>query len=452
MADHDSTALGWLDAHYAGVERRFNVVPDPTWGPLVTPTGNSTQRVHRWFHIKEAFSHALLGRLISDLDLSGKALNIADPFSGSGTTLTSAGELVREGNLHRVSVRSFEVNPFLHLLSRMKAESFVSPLPETLASARRVVALLASDRSLDLEPPDLSTFQNPDYFTRQNMDALLRISAGISEIRTSVDEGTYRTLQLCLAAAIEPSSSLRRDGRALRYVPEKKTARPADVFISKAEEIHIDWQNVPNVSISLEYGDVRQSNFGLIENEDLVVFSPPYPNNIDYTEVYKMEAWGLGLIESPSDFSALRHRTIRSHPSVKFAPDYDYVKSECVREMDQIISPIVEAIPDSRYAVQLRRTIIGYIDDMWKIISKSASALRPGGYLVYIVGNSAHGGRAQSGDHFVFAADLVLAEVCELAGLEVEEILVARRPSRRRSESHYLRESVVIARKPPAAL
>jgi DNA modification methylase len=34
---------------------------------------------------------------------------------------------------------------------------------------------------------------------------------------------------------------------------------------------------------------------------DLILTSPPYPNNIDYSEVYKLELWLLGFIDKQAN-------------------------------------------------------------------------------------------------------------------------------------------------------
>src|SRR5262249_52392367 len=42
-------------------------------------------------------------------------------------------------------------------------------------------------------------------------------------------------------------------------------------------------------------GDARQ-RISEITNVDLAVFSPPYPNSFDYTDVYNVELWMLGYL------------------------------------------------------------------------------------------------------------------------------------------------------------
>ena len=88
---------------------------------------------------------------------------------------------------------------------------------------------------------------------------------------------------------------------------------------------------------------------------------------------------------------------------------------------------------------------IGYLRDMQTTLQSCFNALRPGGHLVYVVGNSAHG---LGGDSLIIAADVLIARLARNAGFGVQRIVVARRPTRRRVDSEFLRESIIFARRP----
>ncbi len=65
--------------------------------------------------------------------------------------------------------------------------------------------------------------------------------------------------------------------------------------------------------------------------------------------------------------------------------------------------------------------------------------------MVYVVGNSLHGQPGASSDRaFVIAADILMAAIAELVGMQVRQVIVTRRPHRRRANSEFLRESVVV--------
>jgi hypothetical protein len=51
---------------------------------------------------------------------------------------------------------------------------------------------------------------------------------------------------------------------------------------------------------------------------DLSLFSPPYLNLIDYTELYKIELWLMGHIADQAEFRKVRLGTLRSQPLGSF--------------------------------------------------------------------------------------------------------------------------------------
>ncbi|MEW3673849.1 hypothetical protein QOZ77_32065, partial [Pseudomonas aeruginosa] len=55
---------------------------------------------------------------------------------------------------------------------------------------------------------------------------------------------------------------------------------------------------------------------------DLAVFSPPYPNSFDYTDVYNVELWVLGYLNDSADNRSLRQSTLASHVQIQrnYAP------------------------------------------------------------------------------------------------------------------------------------
>jgi hypothetical protein len=184
---------------------------------------------------------------------------------------------------------------------------------------------------------------------------------------------------------------------------------------------------------------------GRFEPFDLVVYSPPYPNNIDYTEVYKLENWLLGFIGDQSSFVEQRMKTVYSHPSV-LRPDPLPSRQLTAAENDaalRVIEPVLTFVPKDRYSEGRRRMLRGYARDMLLTLKSARPRLAANGRLVYVVGNSVHGAPPSQ---FVVAADLIIAELAVAAGLTVDRIEVARRLRRRHSASRFLRESIVSLR------
>ena len=336
-----------------------------------------------------------------------------------------------------------ECNPFLHLVGETKLRALQAPSRTFLRLARKVAAVAYRGKVRALPVPDLSTFHNDAYFDKNDLELLLQLRAAIDlEASAGAEQLDVTLARLCLAATVEPVSSLRRDGRALRHVPAKVRARPIDHFLARAEQVETD---MPILSVPIqgriELGDGRSMcSVPARSTFDLVIFSPPYPNNIDYTEVYKLEAWLLGLFEDASAFRSQRLKTVYSHPSIRRRSE-----DAELNHVGDVVGPVLDAVPDDGYALQRRAMIKGYARDMAQTLESAWYRLRPGGKLVYVVGNSLHG---NEGHGFIVAADLIMAEMARRQGFIIERIDVARRLRRRRSESPFLRESIIFAERP----
>jgi len=429
-----------LSEHYSELEERFSVVEAPEMAMLVVPNGNAGRAFHRWFHLKEGYSCDLLDHVLVETGLAKRErLTILDPFVGGGTTLISAGEWALADEGRSVQAVGIERNPFLGFLSRTKAEAFVAG--EFEVAARPQV------KGGRVSVPALSTFRHDDYFDAVQRDELIRLRQAIAR---EPDGAARRMRMMALATSVEPVSRLRRDGRTLRRWPDKPQALAREELDDRLARIHADLAGrkpvgLERVDLAVLEGDARDADCVLEEGftADLVVCSPPYPNNIDYTEVYKLEAWFLGAYADRDAFREQRKRTLRSHPSVLFDERPTRFDDEQQLALDTLVAPVVAAVPPGRYSKSRERVVEGYTHDMADTLHACRARTVPGGHMAVVVGNSLHG----SGDEsLLVAADLLIAGAAQIVGWSVDRIAVARRPARRGAREPRLRESLVLLR------
>jgi len=432
-----------LSAHYEAIQARYSIHENEAFATLVVPNGNCTSPYHRWFHLKEGFSSQLLLRIIEEASLSSaRALTLLDPFAGSGTTIAS-GLLWGSSKGRLVTACGFERNPFLHFVAQTKVNALTDGAPSFDKFVVRLLEIIKNKTVPPSPTPALSTFFNTLYFEPDVLRTLLEIHSAIVQAKGTAIERDLALL--CLAGTVEPASRLRRDGRALRYESSKMRVNPMEEFTRRCRVIIDDLAKCHGSGKGhVYYGDGRsvQSELPDSFSADLVLFSPPYPNNIDYTEVYKLEAWLLGFISDKSQFRNLRLQTLRSHPSCMFPEVYEASSNGLKAQFDEVIAPLLDSVPDNKDFLCRKRLIRGYFDDMLRTLQNLRSFVNSKGKVVYVVGNSLHGSK----DHtFLIAADLLIARLAEIVGYEIEQIVVARRP-KRRSSVPLLRESIVFLR------
>ena len=442
-----STPNRRVEEHYADLERRWPVHDGQNdYGRLVVPTGNAEQAVHRWFHLKEAFSHGLLFRIFKDLEMSFVGTpRILDCYAGSGTVLASAADLASaEGK--SIYVRGIERNPFLHLVSYIKSTAAQANSAELTTRLRKALPQIkARYRSalMDVHSiPVQATWQNDQYFPGNRRHELLSLRRALDDF---ADEEVADLLLFAAATSVEACTRLRKDGRALRFEPYRVVKEPWSGFERRVTMIADDLSNraSSDADLAVAHGDGRfpQDCFpDEVEPFDLIIFSPPYPNNIDYTEVYKLEGWFLGAYGCDDDFRSQRLATVRSHSSILYDDTYRFNQLPCRQHVEGLVDPILRAVPPDRYLRARTRMIKGYADDMLSTLTSCRKLIRDSGSLVFVVGNSVHG----TIEPFAIAADLLMARLGELCGWHVQEIRPARYPRRRRIESAFVRESVVV--------
>ena len=134
-------------------------------------------------------------------------------------------------------------------------------------------------------------------------------------------------------------------------------------------------------------GDCREL-ISKIEMVDLAVFSPPYPNSFDYTDVYNLELWALGYLRNSMENTELRKATLRSHVQIhRDMGGRRYSSSALTRTLHEL-----EKVRLSLWNRHIPDMVCAYVSDMGDMMAALSSRLRPGGRVYMVVGDSRYGG------------------------------------------------------------
>src|SRR6266487_2914356 len=110
---------------------------------------------------------------------------------------------------------------------------------------------------------------------------------------------------------------IRRAINTLRKTLRKLLAHRWELMARDVEEVKTSHRNATSVEVFCGDGRVPATAGVAEATIDLIITSPPYPNNIDYNEVYKLELWLLGFATTADGFLDLRRQTFRSHPTCR---------------------------------------------------------------------------------------------------------------------------------------
>ena len=429
---------------YENREKALPFALVPSLEAVAVPAVNDNLPVHRWFRLKEAFSANLLREIIESIPELGKRkqLHLLDPFSGVGTGLLASQEMSAMG--FKITGTGLEINPFLAFAGRTKTR-WPEIDPKRLLELGEEV--LSDSTRFPSKIPRLSSLTSGRCLSRHMSR---RIVALRNVIQSHGHNATCHALLLGLAASIEPVSRIRKDGRALRIVQKCRTIllpTLVDQWHRMARDVEFLQDTLPGAPVPLVVqGDGRiPSKYGVEANSiDLILTSPPYPNNIDYSEVYKLELWLMGFVSTATEFLRLRHSTFRSHPTIEVPyPSQDFMDELRKGSLKSLLNSLLRRARKSQKKWR-QRLLIGYFSDMWEALREHYRCLRRNGYEVLVIGNSLHGG---ADDPYLIPTDIIVGTMAERLGFSVERILVTRSMKRRLSGNHFLRESIVVLKK-----
>ncbi len=384
-------------------------------GRFMTFESSKVKPIHAWFWYKEGYAPELVEFCVSSFESRSKSKvsTVLDPFCGVGTTLLAA----KTKKIQSIGVDASSLAVFI---SKTKTDDYSD---EDLSQAREFIARKFEPKESTAKDWEFELFPARAAFPKRNFNEILALREAIEQ-----EEGRAANLLMLALLSILPQSSIvLKDGGVLK-IDKRKQAMPAkEIFRRKVKQIIADLESksppAPTGYVpQLFLGDARALDIAS-ESVDMVITSPPYLNNIDYSKIYGLE---LSLLaRSKQEAELMRLRAIRS-----------FIGKDVNMTIQSGTMPIeVGEIGD-------RIPIIGtYFKDMEGSIKEMHRTLRPGGAAYVNVSNS-----VIHETHVL--VDEVFGEMAERIGFSDVEILVgAERIADVRPAKVKTRESMVVMRK-----
>ena len=406
---------------------------------------NREEPFHRWYPFVEGFSSKFVALIIEELDYTPSFC--LDPFAGSGTTPLACQQL-------GIKCCSFEVNPFLFDLMKVKLRNGYDG-----QKMENIIGRIDQDLRMYKKGWEYPKIETQTLFEREDLRKWIfdrEVAWGIFDILNEIDslsnkcEGKYKPLlKVALASNLVGISNVFRNGKCLSYkrnwqnngisrqdVHRKFIGFCKDIILRDVLHIVPNDNGIDNSAFCKE-GDARKLIKELEDRSiDLVITSPPYLNSRDYTDIYRLELWILGYLNTYKDERELRKSTLRSHVQIAWH------KGETLRikKLEKVLKEI-EKHREEFWNNSIPEMIKGYFVDM-NIIFKSLYKKMKINSKVYInVGNSSY-------FNSIIETDAIIAEVAEMNQFQVDEIRVARYlKSSGQQDSKRIRESVIVLTK-----
>lgn len=413
---------------------------------------NTDAPIHRWFRYQAGFSYELVAGFLDVLGIAeGDA--VLDPFAGVGTTVVEAKK--RGATAHGV-----EVHPFVSWVAERKTDWDVD------------VGALREERSELLERVDVALDERDyrEYLTADEEPEFLykvfddRKLGELSVVEEVIDENEADNAGLWRMALVASLRDVCRANTVFPYVQpsatKDETPEPRAVYAAKTEMVVEDLARVLRETekvgdSTIHAVDARTMDPIAEGSIDAAITSPPYLNNVDYADVTRLEMYFLGYASTWGELT----ETVRTHLVNSSTVGLQGVPPD-VTPRDELPGPIREEIATIQSELRAIRDgkdysgkrydvmVPAYFNDMYDVLSSVHEKLKPGAYLVMVLGDS-----APYGVHV--PTDLFLGRIGAHVGFDFEEVYEIRErgdtwKSIRGSRRHDvdLRESIVLLRKP----
>jgi len=350
--------------------------------------------IHRWFRYSAGFSAEWVDTVVRAYQGERHANPVVlDPFSGSGTAVIAAAAA-------GASAFGFESHPFVVRIAHAKS---LWPQVDAEDLRQTAIKIISEARASAVPVPENTPALLLKCYEKQTLSILFAMrDAFIAEPPAS--QATRELLWLSITSILRPCSHV---GTAQwQYVLPNKTKscvmEPCHALEVKVSEIISDVMAARRSSHDIAPGhiinhDARHPFVDLQEQVDLVITSPPYPNNYDYADATRLEMMFWGEIASWSDLQGNVRRHIVCSCSQHSAADR--LNIDQLLAMDEV-APIANDLTKVCRALEVVRLTKGgkktyhtmvaaYFVDLARILGRLRQLCKKGSRLCFVVGDSA---------------------------------------------------------------
>jgi len=365
--------------------------------------------VHRWFRYSAGFSAEWVKETIKKYAKNDSM--ILDPFAGSGTTMVAANELF-------LPSVGFEKHYFIRRIANSKLHYLINI---------EYVKKLYNEITSDLTINNFNFNEQPDLLKKCYTPEILKKLIAIRDRYKNIQDNSMESEILWLAiTAILRSTSHAGTAQWQYVLPNKKKKTvidPINAFYQKLNEIIQDVQifNEKNITGHAEIinQDAREAIQKYKNCFDILITSPPYPNNYDYADSTRLEMIFWNDINGWGDLqSKVRSGLIRSCSQHSAAEKLDLDKILA----EPLLSPIRDELTAVCKKLELVRLdhggkktyhtmIAAYYYDLAKVFVALRQLMKENSIICFVIGDSAPYG--------VYApTDIWLGELAIAAGFK----------------------------------
>lgn len=357
-------------------------------------TDNMKLPFHRWFRYSAGFSANWVRSVLREKNQKlSHEIKVLDPFAGVATTLIAS---AAEG----VPSVGFEAHPFVYRIAEAKIQCLnIDPME----FYHQGMLFLKKSKNLPSQNGNPLPNLLIKCYDENTIDELLKLKNTLLNADFSTCK-YFNQFWLLINSILRVTSHV---GTAQwQYVlPNKRKAKKLSPFFAFEQQLNVFVKDISH-GINHKWNDeiptvlntdARDPILDLNDHYDIVITSPPYPNNYDYADATRLEMTFWGDVTGWKDLHpVIRRYLITSCSQHSAAEKFD---------LDDLLSrksilPIKKELSEACYNLaEIRKTKGGkktyhtmaaaYFDDLANVFIQLRKICHPKSELCFVIGDSA---------------------------------------------------------------
>lgn len=351
-------------------------------------SGNGSGPVFRWYKYLEDFSHFFVSEPIEKYKVS-KKYYVMDPYAGSGTTLI-------QSRLDGYKSIGLDVNPVMVFISNVKLGWSVAT-KELIKEYNKILhsyfKLTEKEKVQLLEKSPL--WRMPRRELNQWLSPIKQkeIGAVMSYTKKVKNKDVRDLLRFIITKVAVDVSYVVFCPRTTFYPFRKKPAffdRFREVVLWVIRDLKNDLiKETKEIEAKVELGSCKDTKFmkRFAGKVDLIITSPPYPNDLEYTRQTRLEMYLLGYVKSMSDIQMVKKQMVKGSTKLIFNTDKPNDLVISLPVLKKIITELRVRLKDKNWGFDYLKMIEMYFSDMVLSMENFRNILVENGVCILVVGD-----------------------------------------------------------------
>jgi len=340
---------------------------------------------HRWYEYLEDFPGDFVSKYSERYKID-KNYYLFDPFIGSGTTLISGKMLGLKGI-------GFDINPVMTFISKQKLnwdydiaffENEYKKIIDWFIKNNSNGEYLAKTPLGKMPKKELNQWLSP---VKQK-----EIAALYWYITNKIDSN-YRDLFLLILTSSSIKSSYVAFCPGTTFYPFKQKPDIISEFCDLSKCVYEDLSSEYQKNKLIESrvclaSSIETKDFEKIINKvDLIITSPPYPNDLEYTRQTRLEMYLLGFAEKMEDVQKIKKTMVKGSTKLIYNNDKPIPEILENKRIQKIAKEIYNKTNGKNWGFDYPLMVQMYFSDMYKCLKNYYLTLVKGGTAVLVVGD-----------------------------------------------------------------